>query len=158
MGAKHYFARTATLSYKPDGGTAITMGYLQNVEITVEYEEEFLEACGSLKIQDRCNKAFKVKVKAENINIDVDLLGDILSPSGTNYTTGTDTLTGIEDTHTVSLFNLTATVTATDGSTYTVNVDNVSFPTVPLLSGSKDDAWVPFPFEGTGDDADFVVA
>jgi len=55
MAAKTYFARFATLSFAPDGGTAITIGHLQNVEITVEYEEEFLTACGSIKTPSKKN-------------------------------------------------------------------------------------------------------
>ena len=158
MAAKTYFARFATLSFAPDGGTAITIGHLQNVEITVEYEEEFLTACGSIKIQDRCNKDVKVKVKAELLQIDIDLTGDMLSPSGTTYTAGTDTLTGIENTSTVSLYDVVGTITTTAGDTLTATVSDVSFPTVPIISASKDDGWVPFGYEGTGADLALVLA
>ena len=157
MACKTYFARTATIEIQPDGGTAIPVGHLQNVEITVEYEEEPLTACGSIKIQDICNKDVKVTVKAELLKIDIDLTGDILSPTGTTYTSG-GTLTSIEDTCTASLFDVVATIDATDGTTLTATVSDVTFPTVPIISASKDDGWVPFPYEGTGRDLATTLA
>ena len=157
MAAKTYFARMATLVIQPDGGTAISVGHLQNVDITVEYEEEPLTACGSIKIQDVCNKDVKVTVKAEFLRIDIDLMGDVLSPSGTNYTSG-GTLTGIENTCTSSLFDVVGTITATDDATLTATVSDVTFPTVPIISASKDDGWVPFPYEGTGRDLATTLA
>ena len=157
MASKTYFARLATIEIQPDGGTAISVGHLQNVEITVEYEEETLTACGSIKIQDICNKDVKVNVKAELLRIDIDLTGDVLSPTGTTYTSG-GTLTGIEDTCTVSLFDVVATIEATDGAVLTATVSDVTFPTVPIMSASKDDGWVPFPYEGIGRDIATTLA
>ena len=147
MTAIGYHGNTATLSIATDGGTSMPIGWLQNVDITVEAEESEMTACGSIFIQDRRVFVRRVKVKAEINQIDEDLLFDVLAPSGTNVSGGT--MTSMEDTNVVSLYDITSSVTDTSGNTLTATVDDVDFKDLPIIIATKDD-YVGWPIEGIG--------
>lgn len=158
MTLRAYHGNTATIVFQPDGGTAITVGWLQNVEVTVEYEESEMTSCGTIKIQDRRKHVVRVKVKAEVKRMDIPLLADILTPSGTYYNGTTGTVTAIEDTNVQSLFDVVAAVTSTDATAkaLTATVTNVVFNTLPLIIATKDD-YVGWELEGIGDDVKLVA-
>ena len=147
MTAIGYHGNTATLSIATDGGTSMPIGWLQNVDITVEAEESEMTACGSIFIQDRRVFVRRVKVKAEINQIDEDLLFDVLAPSGTNVSGGT--MTSMEDTNVVSLYDIISSVTDTSGNTLTATVDDVDFKDLPIIIATKDD-YVGWPIEGIG--------
>ena len=147
MTAIGYHGNTATLSITTDGGTSMPIGWLQNVDITVEAEESEMTACGSIFIQDRRVFVRRVKVKAEINQIDEDLLFDVLAPSGTNVSGGT--MTSMEDTNVVSLYDIISSVTDTSGNTLTATVDDVDFKDLPIIIATKDD-YVGWPIEGIG--------
>ena len=155
MTLRAYHGNTATIEFQPDGGTAITVGWLQNVEVSVEFEESEMTACGSIKIQDRRKYVTRVKLKAEVKKMDIPLLADILTPSGTYYNGTTGTVTAIEDTNVQSLFDVVAAVESTGGKDLTATVSNVVFNNLPLIVAAKDD-YVGWELEGIGDDVKLV--
>lgn len=152
---KYFYAKSATIAYHTDGGTDIDVGHLQNVEIRVESDHVELRDAGTNKRAAVGQHNIRVPVKAEIKSIDADLLGDILSPSGSNYTAGTGTLSTIEDTAIPALFDVIATVDSDAGKTLTVTVRNVAFPNLPILIGTMGQ-WVSWNIEGVGNDMTFV--
>lgn len=151
----YFFGETATIQFKQDGGTAIAVGVMQGVEIRAKYETVDLEGCGSIKRQGIATKKVRPSVKGTVKKIDIDLLGDILSPTRAKYTGGT--LTEIEDTDLPSFFDVVAAVKDENGKTLTVTVHNVVFPDLPLLVASWGE-YVEWELSGEGDDASFVKA
>ena len=158
MTLRAYHGNTATIEFQPDGGTAITVGWLQDVEVYVEFEESEMTACGSIKIQDRRKHVTRVKVKATLNKMDIPLLADILTPSGTYYNGTTGTVTAIEDTNVQSLFDIVVAVESTDatGKDLTATVSNVVINNLPLIVAKKDD-YVGWELEGIGDDVHVVA-
>ena len=154
---KYFYAKTATIAFQPDGGTAIDVGSLQNVEIRELADYVELRSAGTNQRVDVAQHNQRVEVTATINEIDMELIADILSPSGTNWTSGTGTLSGIEDTDTASLFDVVATVTSTANKLLTVTVSNVYFPDIPVLVGTPGE-WVGWELSGTGDDVSIVEA
>jgi len=147
MVAIGYHGNTATISISTDGGTSMPVGWLQNIDITVEAEESEMTACGSIFIQDRRVFVKRVMVKAELNQMDEDFLFDILAPSGTNVDGGT--MTSMEDTNVVSLYDVVGTVTDTAGNTLTATASDVDFKDIAIIVATKDD-YVGWPIEGIG--------
>lgn len=147
----YFYGKTATISFKQDGGTAIDVGYLQNIEIRATPERVDLEGCGSVLRQDAAVKKWRVTVRGTVKAVDFALMADICSPSGANWTDGTGTFTGIENTDTMSLFDVVATCDDPNGKTLTVTAKNVIFEDIPLLVGTYGE-WVEFEMTGEGDD------
>ena len=148
---EYFFGKTATISFKPDGGTAIDVGVLQGVEITAVPELVDLEGCGSVKRVGIAIKKWRVTVTGTVRAVDFALIADICSSSGTSWTDGTGTFTGIEDTDTPSYFDVTSTVDSDEGKELSVTAKNVVFKDLPILVGTYGE-WVEWALEGEGDD------
>lgn len=154
---KYFYAKLATIEFKQDGGTSLSVGVLQNVEIRAKGEKVDLEGCGSNLRQGEAIKKWRVSVRGEVKAIDMELLADILSPTRSKWTSGTGTLSGIEDTDQASLLDVVATVTSTGNKLLTVTAKNVVFEDLPILVGSYGE-WVSWELEGEGDDLTIVEA
>lgn len=148
---EYFYGKTATISFKPDGGTAIDVGVLQGVEITAVPELVDLEGAGTVKRVGIAIKKWRVTCTGTVRSIDFALIADICSSSGASWTDGTGVFTGIEDTDTPSYFDVTATVDSDTGKTLTVTAKNVVFKDLAILVGTWGE-WVEWPLEGEGDD------
>jgi hypothetical protein len=152
---KYFFAKSATITFTTDGGTAIAVGHLQNVKINRTADMVDLRSASSTKRQDVGQSNQAIPISAEVKSIDAELLGDILSPTGANWTTGTATLSSLEDVQYPAFFDIEAAVDDTSGKALTVTVKNVVFADLPILVGNADE-WVGWPIEGVGDDLTIV--
>lgn len=148
---EYFYGKTATISFKPDGGTQIDVGVLQGVEIIAVPEYVDLEGAGTTKRVGAAIKKWRVTCRGTMKAIDFALIADICSSSGASWTNATGVFTGIEDTDTPSYFDVVAAVTSDDGKPLTVTAKNVIFKDVPVLVGTWGE-WVEFELEGEGDD------
>ena len=114
-----------------------------------------MTACGSVLIQDRRVFVKRVILKAEVNQIDEELFFDLFSPTGTEVSGGT--LTNLEDTNEISLYDVIVTVTDTSGGTLTATLEDVGIPNLAVIIATKDD-YVGWPIEGTGVDIQIVKA
>jgi hypothetical protein len=154
---KYFYGKTATIDFKQDGGTSITVGVLQGVEIRFVAEHVDLEGCGSVLRQGIARKKIRVKVKGTVRSMQLQLLADIVSPTHSKWTSGTGTLSGTEDSDQVSLFDVVAVCNDQNGKAYTVTAKNVVFPDLPMLVGTYGE-WVEWELSGEGDDVTAVEA
>jgi len=148
---EYFYGKTATISFKPDGGTAIDVGVLQSTEITAVPEIVDLEGCGTVKRVGAAIKKWRVTCRGVIRAIDFALIADICSSSGSSWTSATGVFTGIEDTDTPSYFDVTAVCNSDAGKALTVTAKNVIFKDIPILVGTYGE-WVEWELEGEGDD------
>jgi len=148
---EYFYGKTATISFKPDGGTAIDVGLLQGCEVIAVPEYVDLDGCGSTKRVGVAIKKWRVTCRGTIRATDFALIADICSSSGTSWTSGTGVFTGIEDTDTPSYFDVTLAVNSDAGKALTVTAKNVVFKDVPVLVGTYGE-WVEWELEGEGDD------
>lgn len=149
---REYFAgKTATISFKPDGATAIDVGILQGYEIRAVSEVVDLEGCGSVLRQGAAIKKWRATVKGTVKAVDFALIADICSSSGTNWNGTTGVFSGFENTDTPSYFDVTCTVTSDAGKLLTITVSNVIFKDIPVAIATYGE-WLEWEFEGEGDD------
>jgi len=148
---EYFFGKTATISFKQDGGTAIDVGILQDAEIRAVSETVDLEGTGSTLRQGIAIKKWRVTAKGTMKKIDFLLIADICSPTRANWTAGTGVLSGIEDTDTPSYFDVTLTCNSDTGKALTATAKNVVFKDIPVMVGTYGE-WVEWSMEGEGDD------
>jgi len=140
-----YFGDSMTISAQLEGGTSISIGKTQSVEIRVEAEEtEYFSAESTLR--DAVKHTEKVPIINFAIGAwDVALHKQWLGGSGTSST-------GLVDTTDPQKFDFTGTVTPHDQSTsWDVDVTGVTIPTLPLFTASRNE-FLEEEFEGRGDD------
>jgi hypothetical protein len=149
---RYFFLATATLSIQTDSGTSLDIGMLQDVEIRDKIENVPLRACGSTLRQDVGLKSHTPTVKATIKALQFALLADMLTPTGTEWTSGTGALSGIESTSDVpKKFTIAGHCHSTGGKTLTVTVTNCVSSDLPLMVG-KYGEWMEWSMEFEGDD------
>jgi len=120
--------------------TSITVGVLQDIELSVNRETSELYGAGSIKRQD---------VQATELNISIT--ATIASFDQTGFETlGNVTSSGVEDSSDLPTFEVEGQFEDTSGTAMDMLVSGVYFEEVPL-SGSRDE-WVEMSLEGTGAD------
>lgn len=144
-----WFGDTMTISAALEGGTSITIGKTQSVEIRLEAEEtEYFSADSTLR------DAVKHTERVPVINFaigqwDVELHKQWLGGSGTAST-------GLVDDSNPQKFDFTGTVQAHDASnSWDVDVLGVTIPNLPLFTASRNE-FLEEEFEGRGDDIDIT--
>lgn len=145
-----YFGDTMAISAQLEGGTSISIGKLQSLEMRVEVTEtEYFSADSTLR--DAVQHSEKVPVVLFTIGAwDVALHKQWLGGSGTSST-------GLVDTSDPQKFDITGEVTPVGGSTkWEVQVTGVTIPTLPLFTASRNE-FLGEEFEGRGDDVDILT-
>ena len=111
--------QTATVDVETSGGTSVTVGALQDVEITVSFDDEVLEG-QSLKRIDIMRTGVTVEVNATYGTFDLAGLKDLIGYDDTNAE--------IEDTPEPPKFTVKGDMTSADGNeSITPHVEEVVF-------------------------------
>lgn len=134
MAEKSYWADTMQLStFQQGDGTALNVGFLQNVEIIPSFEVmEYLYSADSVKFEQEKQGEFQVQVNVGVMAWDVATLQHWLGGSGTSST-------GLVDTSDPALFDITGQVSPADGSgtNLSVAVTRCSTDEMPMFSASR---------------------
>jgi len=145
-----YYGDTMDISAQLEGGTSISIGKTNSVEMRVEVTEtEFFSADSVLR--DAVQHSEKVPVVVFTIGSwDIELHKQWLGGSGTSST-------GLVDTSDPQKFDITGEVTPAGGSTkWEVQVLGVTIPTLPLFTASRNE-FLNEELEGRGDDLDILT-
>ena len=126
--------------------TELTIGALQDIEITVPKEIEQLRASGSIKRLDEMQHEVSVTISAELMEFDQSALKELIGYDDTNDV--------IEDTTDVPTFTVTGQFEASDGTTMDIEVQSVYFEEIEI-GGSRDE-WIGMPLDGEGSDLKFL--
>lgn len=134
MASKSYWADTMSLdTFATSAGTSISVGLLQNVEITAGYNVmEYLYSADSVEFETEKQGEFAVTVNVGVMKVDTALLQQWLGGSGAEST-------GNVDTSDPALFDITGSISPTDGSgtDLSVAVKRCSTDEMPLFSASR---------------------
>lgn len=148
MAAKSYWSDTMSLdTFATSGGTSITVGLLQNVEIVAGFNVfEYLYSADSVKFETEKQGEFQVTVDVGAMKVDTALLQQWLGGSGASST-------GLVDTSDPALFDITGSISPTDGSgtDLSVAVKRCSTDEMPLFSAARSE-YVQWDVTFTGQD------
>lgn len=138
--------QTAKVSMETEGGTSVTVGALQDAEISIEFEDEELRG-QSLKV---------IEKQRTEVNISVSASFGAFDLAGFKELIGYDDTDGsINDSPEPPTFNVTGNFVSADGSQdFDVKVTGVTFEN-PGLSWSRDE-FVMEDLEGTGIDIELT--
>lgn len=133
----HWRGQEADISVKWSG-SGISIGVLQDIEITTDRSVEQLRGSGSVKWQD-----------LQQTEVEVSIAGEVMAWDYETYQELADAdSTGITDDSETSVFEVIASLEDTDGNTYKVKLKDGYVEDVPA-SGSYDD-WIGLDLEFTG--------
>ena len=134
MAAKAYWSDTMSLStFEQSDGTSLNVGLLQNVEIIPSFNVmEYLYSADSVLFETEKQGEFQVQVNVGVMKFDVATLQAWLGGSGASST-------GVVDTSDPALFNITGTISPTDGTgtDLSVAVLRCSTDSMPIFSASR---------------------
>lgn len=127
---KVFRGQTATVNVETSSGTTVTVGALQDVEVTVEFEDE--ELLGqSIKVIDRQRTRVGISINASYGAFDLAGIKELIGYDDTNEE--------IEDTPQPPKFTVKANLTSVDGNeTISPDITDVVFSEVGW-SWSRDD-------------------
>lgn len=145
MAEERYFGDSMALSIQTEGGTSISIGSLQEVEISVEANENEYFSADQTTRED-VKHTEKVPVVTATIgSFDVSLLQQWLGGSGASST-------GLVDTSDPQKYQITGSVTPSGGSTkLEAQVTGVTIANMPMFSASRNE-FLGKEIEGRGDD------
>lgn len=150
MAAKSYWGDTMTLdTFQTTAGTSLTVGLLQDVEIIAGFDVfEYLYSADSVLFDTEKQGEFNVQVNVGVMKVDTALLQQWLGGSGASST-------GVVDTSDPALFDITGSITPTDGSgtDLSVAVKRCSTDEMPLFSAARSE-YVQWDITFTGRDID----
>lgn len=145
-----YYGDTMAISAQLEGGTSISIGKTQSVEISVEATEtEYFSADSTLRAAVQ-HSEFVPVINFAIGSWDIALHKQWLGGSGTSST-------GLVDTTDPQKFDFTGEVTPVGGSTkWEIDVIGVTIPTLPMFTASRNE-FLEEEFEGRGDDIDITT-
>lgn len=150
MANKAYWSDTMSLdTFQTTAGTSISVGLLQNVEIIAGFNVfEYLYSADSVLFDTEKQGEFQVTVNVGLMKVDTALLQQWLGGSGASST-------GIVDTSDPALFDITGSISPTDGSgtDLSVAVKRCSTDEMPLFSANRSE-YVQHDITFTGRDID----
>lgn len=153
MAGKSYWGDTMQLTtFEQSDGTSLTVGLLQDVEIIPSYEVfEYLYSADSTEFETEKQGEFQVTVNVGVMEWDVATIQHWLGGSGASST-------GNVDTSDPALFNITGTISPTDGTGTDLEavVKRCSTPEMPIFSASRSE-YVQWDIEFTGQTIDSVT-
>lgn len=132
----------ADLEIDDDSGTEVTVGVLQEIEISPSKEISTLYGAGSIKRQDVQQTELEVSVSGTLASWDMDAFKSLIDYD--------DTGDEINDTSTVQTFTVKAYVTDNSGNEEKIEVKDAYSEDVPI-SGSRDE-WIELDMEFIGSD------
>jgi len=144
-----WYGDTATISIATESGTSITVGMLQELEVSVEVSEtEYFSADTTLR--EATQHSEKVPICRFVIGEwDIALHKQWFGGSGTSST-------GLVDTTDPQKFDITGTIKSVGGaSSWDVDILGVTIPTLPMFTMSRDE-FLNEEFQGRGDDIDIT--
>lgn len=124
------------------GGTELTIGALQNIEVSILTEVEQLRASGSLKRLDAMRHQEEVSISAEVMEFDQDTLEALTDYDSSN--------TEIQDASDVATFTIGGHFVSNTGDEMDLEIKEVKFEELEI-GGSRDE-WIGLPLEGEGND------
>lgn len=148
MAGKVYWGDSMTLSTtETEGGTAITIAKLQNVEIIPTFNVfQRLYSADSVKMASQKQGEFRVQVNVGYSEWDVELAQQWLGGSGASST-------GLTDTSDPQKFTMVGEIAPADGTATNTSakVTGVTFEQLPLFSANRSE-FVEWNLEGVGED------
>ena len=143
MAEENYFgdSMTATLT-DADAATTVPVGSLQQVQITVTADHVELDSADTILREDVAKRNLNVDVLVGVAAFDMTLVESWLGGETTTSSSPTDT-------NTVAKFDVVGTITSPGGTTHTATVEDVYFPSVPIMD-AQTGQWIQHNFEGDG--------
>ncbi|MDX1744982.1 MAG: hypothetical protein R3324_03515 [Halobacteriales archaeon] len=144
MAAENFFGDSMTLSVDTTDGTPVSVpvGSLQQVQITVSADHVELTSADTILREDVAKRNLNVGIIAGVAAFDMTIVEEWLG--GDNASSSSPT-----DDNTVATFTLVGTITSPGGTTHTATVDEVYFPSLPVMNATAGQ-WVQHNIEGDG--------
>ena len=143
----YWRGQKADLIIEDESETEITVGVLQDIEVSPSKEISTLYGAGSIKRQDVQQTELDVSVSGTLASWDMDAFKSLVDYD--------DTAEEINDTATVPLFTVEAHVTDNSGNEQIIVVEEAYSEDVPI-SGSKDD-WIELDMNFIGSDLSVTI-
>lgn len=144
MAAENYFGDTMTVAVETEDASPVTIpvGSAKQVQAIATKEHVRLDSADSILREAIAGRAFNVDVIIGVAAFDATFAQEWLGGDGTAASTPTDD-------NSVATFELTATATGDAGTTHTVVIDGIAFPSLPLLD-MQEGQWVVHNYQGDG--------
>lgn len=154
MAATSYFFDFMTVEMK-QGANVLTVGVLQDVTVKPTLEHVELYGAGSIKREDVARRKLAVEVAAKAGRFHPNIEGYIMGTQNAGKdiegaVSAANTQGVITDSNTVTLFQLTGTLTGKNGEIYKARAKNVYFE--PPQWGGSAGEYVALDLKGKGDD------
>lgn len=157
MAATSFFFDYMTVVFKQASNT-LTVGVLQEVTITGNFEHIELYGAGSIKREDVARRKHSVDVSCKVAKFHPNILGYIMGTRNADKDIDGGIATGktqglVTDSNTVILFQLTGTLTGKNSEAFKARADNVYFENMTF--GGSQGEYVALDLKGKGDN--FIV-
>lgn len=144
MAAENYFGdtMTATIETNDASPVSVPVASLKQVMVRLDGEHVELDSADTIFREDVAKTSLRVHVIVGFAAFDTTLIKEWMGGDGAAASSPTDD-------NSVAKFDITGSVTSSDGTTITATIEDVHFPQVPVFDANESQ-WIQHNIEGDG--------